>query len=448
MEHNSINSILEAVCSPCNFFSNLKEFQVQRNANGDILFSPSNAAVTLKVLINGQFYSLKCYMKHKPNRAEHFIKLKEFFQKNQKNYFVDFEFYSNELSLYDVDASMYSTDVLLTHWVEGETLHRSISEAAHLGRKDIIRNFREKFLSLVIDFNSFGYVHGDLKPQNIIFESKTNELKVIDYDASWIESISNLQNTEIGTYWFQHSSRDDSHWGKMTDNYSIVLITVSLLAIEQYLHLFEKYNNLENIIFVPFDILNAKCPAYNDLRKLWSNDNTLMSFLDSLKSIFPYSNSLMNFVNDIKFYSSQSVFISPDKVLDSAGRFRRYYDDYYLFGYVDENFKVVTNANWHDIQLFYDGYSIVRGNGKSYFLNEYMKLSPIGFDSIVHYNSNCAIVIIGGKYGIIEMKSYGFIAKPIYDFAELLQNGKTVVTHNDKCFVIDEITHDIKEISN
>lgn len=444
MAQGSINSIIEAVLTPHNFFKTLTDFSVVTHVNGDVMFYPSNFAITVKVLIDDKYYALKCYTSQNDLRHEHFSELEKFFKLNNRHYFVDFQFLANEITLYDSDEVLYY-DALLTQWIDGKTLHNEISEAVHHGQVKNISLLKSKFIELVKDFAVIGFAHGDLKPQNIIFEDKTQSLKVIDYDASWIKSISHLNNREVGTYWYQHPQRDSKHWNNNADNYSIVLITISLIATEKYLYLFERHNNKENIIFSPDEIINERSIPYKELQALWKKESTLITFLLSLKSITPYANNIMTFINEVKNYESKSQIIDSSQIIDNEGEYRRYYDEFGLYGYVDSDSNIALYAQWNNATTFEHGHAVVRSNGISYFVYDNCQVSTVGFDKIITYNSTHAIVMCANKYGIVNLLDYNFILKPKYDNVTLFVNGIAAVSISGKYFLMNEMSKRISK---
>ena len=444
MNHNNINSIIEAVKDPANFFDTIIEFIVERNTEGEILFFPSNIAVTFKVEIDQKKYALKCYIEHKDSRQEHFIKLKEFFNTHSKEYFVDYTFLANELTLYNGNEA-YKTDVLLLPWIDGKTLQNEIFSATHFGDISRISYLRNIFIDLVKDFNSIGFAHGDLKPQNIIFDSKTNSLKVIDYDASWIESISNLTNTEIGTYWYQHPDRHRQSYGSRTDNYSIVLIVVSLIAIEQNLQLFERYNNAENIILSPEEIISGKSAPFRELIKIYSREHIMLGALQSLTKPCPYSASIWSFLKIMSEYNTVRKITSTDVVIDSDGEFRRFYNEDKLYGFIDKNNYIKLEPQWENAEFFENGFAVVRGGSKSYFIDKNCSISSIGFDYISSYDHNQASVCSNGLYGILGLQDFKYIIKPRFLSSSLLYDGIAVVSDNTGFYYVNK---DSKKISS
>lgn len=447
MALNSINLIIEAVSTPLNFFKTISSFSVIKHENGDVMFYPSNFAITVKVLIDSKYYALKCYAEQNNFRIEHFDELKKFFQLHNRPYFVDFQFLDNEIIQYDNDGKIIYFDVLLTPWIDGKTLHNEIFEAAHLGKIDDISIIRSKFLELVKDFSTIGFAHGDLKPQNIIFEQETHSLKVIDYDASWIESISHLENREVGTFWYQHPERQNNHWSYNVDNYSIVLIVVSLIAIEKNPHIFEKYNNKENIIFSPSEIIDGSSFPFSELLVLWKRESTLIAFLLSLKCRLPYSNNIIDFIDEVIRYDAKSSTIDKAQIIDSDGEYRRYYNEFGLYGYVDRNSNVSLYSQWNDATAFKNSRAIVRSGGLSYFVYGNCQISDIGFDKIENYDSTYAVVKYGDKYGIIDLLNFNFIVKPEYSSSTLFFDEIAIVSSENKYFLIDKNSQRVSQSS-
>ena len=446
MNNSTINSILEAIKNPANYFDTINDFFVEKDSRGEVLFFPSNFAVTFRVEIDRQKYAMKCYLQHVESRKEHFDKLEDFFKITKKDYFVDYRFLANELTIYNGN-DVSTTDILLLPWIEGRTLHDEIFEAAHFGEVAKIENLRKIFTDLVKDFNDIGFVHGDLKPQNIIFEAKTNSLKIIDYDASWIQSISHITNNEIGTFWYQHPERANRSYGAKTDNYSIVLIIVSLMVIEKDTHFFEKYYNGENIIFSPEEIVCGKSAPFRELQGLYAGEYTMLEIFRSLTKPCPYSSSITDFLDVVNEYNSIREIGVLDVIIDEDGVFRRFYNKDKLYGFVDKDNIIRLEPHWENAECFENGYALVRGGAKTYFVDNACCVSSVGYDEIVSYNAVDAVVCLNGLCGLLSMTDFTYIIKPRFLTFSPMCDGVAVVSDNTGYYLIDGLGCRISSIT-
>ncbi len=434
MQNGSINSILEAVQNPTQFITGINNFCLEYS-DGQVVFYPSNIAITFPVSIDNKKYALKCYFAHKPYREEHFRLLKKYIKEKAKSYFLDFEFFPLSLTLFD-NEQCYTSDILLCPWVEGTTHHHEIYKAAHLGNRDRIKQLRLDFLNLVGDFNNIGFVHGDLKPQNIIIEEKTKTYKIIDYDAAWIYETRNVENHEIGTIWYQHPDRTELDYNLNTDNYSIVMIAISLIAIEENFSLFEKYNNGDNLIFSPNMICNNSDEAYKYFSDEWQHNIFFKDMLHSLKRKTPYANSIDSCLNNLQNLYSNNSLQDSDILIDREGDRRRFYRDG-LYGYADSNGKIFVDAQYSNAKEFVENWAVVQSFGKHIIIDQNGKIITNKYQDIISIKNNKAIVKNKSKYGVYDLKNQKVLIAAEWDSIKNENNNSYLFCRDTESIYFD-----------
>ena len=140
-------------------------------------------------------------------------------------------------------------------WVYGDPLH--IFVKGHLKDKRLMLDVSEKFRTLVKQLRDAHIAHGDLQHGNLLI-TKSFELKLVDYDGMYIPPLKGERSTEWGHSNYQHFLRNSSHFDENLDNFSSVVIYLSLRAIAIDYKLFEKFNNGDNLIFVKADFKDPK----------------------------------------------------------------------------------------------------------------------------------------------------------------------------------------------
>ena len=81
---------------------------------------------------------------------------------------------------------------------DGKDLYDYISESGVLGAS-VARIIQEQIVETVLDIQSKGVLHGDIKDENILINSDTLEVKLIDFGSgNWINS-SHIYNNYEGT---------------------------------------------------------------------------------------------------------------------------------------------------------------------------------------------------------------------------------------------------------
>ncbi|MGB6531148.1 MAG: hypothetical protein WBF33_23820 [Candidatus Nitrosopolaris sp.] len=152
-------------------------------------------------------------------------------------------------------------------WVYGDPLNVFIKK--HIRDKKILQDLTNKFVVVAKQLRRAHIAHGDLQHGNIIVTPHF-EIKLIDYDGMYIPAFKGKRSMESGHPNYQHIQRDSSQFDENLDNFSELIIYLSLRATMIDTSLFEKYNNLDNLIFQRADFLH---PTTSELIKRLRNSN-------------------------------------------------------------------------------------------------------------------------------------------------------------------------------
>ena len=175
-------------------------------------------------------------------------------------------------------------------WVEGRQLDKFIRD--HLRNKKQLLELSDKFRKMMIQLKSAKIAHGDLQHGNVLVTS-SGQIKLIDYDGIYIPLFANYESMEKGHSNYQHPMRDNRYFHDNMDNFSSVLIYLSLIAIASDPSLFTRFNNPDNIIFTERDFKN---PVNSELIRILRNSkdetirrcvNHLISGINKEPSAFP-----------------------------------------------------------------------------------------------------------------------------------------------------------------
>ncbi|HEY0098809.1 MAG TPA: Ada metal-binding domain-containing protein [Pyrinomonadaceae bacterium] len=140
---------------------------------------------------------------------------------------------------------------LIMQWIEGATLDVYLEEV--IDRPDVLRHLADEWLKLMSRLREAGIAHGDLQHGNIIVER--GQLRLIDLDGMFVPAMSGLQASEIGHQHFQHPNRDARYFDATIDNFSALVIYLSLISLAERPELWREYHD-ENLIFTKADFLD------------------------------------------------------------------------------------------------------------------------------------------------------------------------------------------------
>lgn len=138
--------------------------------------------------------------------------------------------------------------VLVMEWVAGPTLDVYLEEA--VGRADVVRHLAGEWLRLMESLRAAGVAHGDLQHGNVIVEQ--GRLRLVDFDGAYVPALAGLASSEVGHQHYQHPARRADFFSPAVDNFSALVVYLSLLALAERPALWREHHD-ENLIFTRED---------------------------------------------------------------------------------------------------------------------------------------------------------------------------------------------------
>ena len=125
-------------------------------------------------------------------------------------------------------------DVVVDDWIEGETLTRTLDRAAANGDKPLVARLAAAFDTLAARLLPAEWAHGDLKPDNLIWDGQ--RLRPIDFDAMFLPEFRGRRSPELGTRAFQHPARTEADFDASLDDYPAAVIATAAHAASFFLN--------------------------------------------------------------------------------------------------------------------------------------------------------------------------------------------------------------------
>lgn len=270
--------------------------------NNDIVLSSGGNSTVFKVKNQDEHeVALKLFTEEISNRFRRFEAISEFIQKTDLPFFVNFEFIKKliyvELTGQPEDECYFPG--LIMKWINAPTLETKLKELLTQHKLNEIDIIASNFKNLAIILQNKKIGHGDLKASNILVNDKL-DLYLIDYDGMYISEFKGEKSFEFGTPSYQHICRTENDFDERIDQFSILVIYTSLIALAKRPDLYFKFNDGDNIIFTKEDFQD---PDNSDLLSILLNEKgtfELAYFIKkSVESDSIYVDNIIDLLNGI-----------------------------------------------------------------------------------------------------------------------------------------------------
>lgn len=439
---------LDAIQQGAGSFDKLAGIVIERDEKGNPVFISGCNTVIFRVSWQGKRYGLKCFTSRIDGIVETYKRLEEFCKENDFPFAARAMVFDEEIRVVGFNGEVRRFPVVLSEWVEGRSLASLIRQYTYLNEPERIRQLRERFVELSLQLLALDMAHGDIKPDNIIV-TESGEIKLIDFDAAYLPGLVRKESGEIGTPWFQHPLREMQHYDRTLDDYSIALITVSLLALEQLPSLYDSYSNDENLIFSPDRISKGIDVPFNILKKRWAyqpiylrllmtldiRNHTLKNRSDGLPDI-----SISNLKRLLEHLSQRRAIDLNDYTLlpeDEGREIRRVISRSGLYGYINQENILIVDCMYGDATPFHNGYGSVRLNADCFYIDEEGEIVSPVFEAIGSEGDGLVAIRNEGMWGYVYLSDFSLALPFCYEYAGPFSEGKAVVMQEGTYYYID-----------
>jgi hypothetical protein len=156
-------------------------------------------------------------------------------------------------SAYDAHGILVSGrryPILVMEWLDGPTLDVYLDEV--VGRREVLLHLADEWVRLLATLRAAGVAHGDLQHGNIIVEH--GQFRLVDFDGMFVPAMAGWAASEIGHQHYQHPARDAHYFNADLDNFSGLVIYLSLIALAERPELWAEFHD-ENLLFTKEDFI-------------------------------------------------------------------------------------------------------------------------------------------------------------------------------------------------
>lgn len=216
-------------------------------------------ALTYTVTSKIQKFAVRCFHRYVPDLEHRYAQISEAVCGLGSAHFVSFEYQREGVR---VSSTLYP--VVKMAWAEGQTLGAFIEDNYSDGAA--MRTLWSSFRDLARFLAARKIAHGDLENGNLVVRNGGG-LTLIDYDGMYVPGMALGNGNELGHTHFQHPGRTPDHFGPRIDDFSFIMIELSLDAIARDPSLYERFCNGDNILFQKSDFEAPETsPVFKALR--------------------------------------------------------------------------------------------------------------------------------------------------------------------------------------
>ena len=400
-------------------------------------FSTGKFGIVFKLIDpkNGQRFALKVFKDRDVEKEERLRQIGEQIAAYPSHYWVSYEFLEDEIRLESPYGKTEHGCAILMEWIEGKTMDEYVKECCEDQNQVSLYKLAYTFDQMALWLLANPFAHGDLKHDNIII--KPNGLPVlVDYDGMYFPIFAGQSSMELGTPDYQHPRRKEKHFGSFLDDFSMLVISLSLhtLAHEPGLH--AEYNTGENLILGVSDFLNSQESKLLD---------AILSFdvtdIHQRLALFDYAITLtcQNLAGIDAILRSKPLYFNRLKELvDDISSNLVPYRNGDKWGLANKRKKILVPCIYNSIDLASNKIFIVTEKGKYSIINELGgRITECEYEEISRFSEGFFVVKFKNHYGFIDSKG-----KPIinceYDTAESFSEGFALVSKNNLYGHIDK----------
>ncbi len=246
-------------------------------------------ALTYTVTSKARKFALRCFHRYVPDLKQRYAQISDAIGGLGSEHFVSFEYQREGVR---VSSGLYP--VVKMAWAEGPTLGAFIEDNYTDGAA--MRTLGSSFRDLARFLADRKIAHGDLENGNLVVRNR-GCLTLIDYDGMYVPGMKLGDGNELGHAHFQHPGRTPDHFGPRIDDFSFIMIDLSLDAVARDPSLYEKFCNGDNILFQKSDFEAPKTsPVFKELRRIPPLANKIDDFASICEAPIEQAPTLEDFL--------------------------------------------------------------------------------------------------------------------------------------------------------
>lgn len=194
-------------------------------------------------------WAVKCFTHRVEDQHERYNAISEHIKGKHIPALVDFAYLRQGMV---IERAHYP--IVKMEWVDGQSLSRYIK--TNIQDASILQRLAREWIKAIKSLQEFKIAHGDLQNGNIIVHQE--QIKLVDYDGMFVPALRGKKSKELGVEHFQHPARTAVDFSENLDNFSSIVIYLSILALSYDPNLWDNHHISESIIFNSKDFTHPK----------------------------------------------------------------------------------------------------------------------------------------------------------------------------------------------
>lgn len=198
---------------------------------------------------DGQQWAARLFLHDSPERerryrafADHLRRLSSVTGSGFPSFLASFDYQAQGIR---VRNSWYP--LLKMEWVNGVPLNVFVE--ANLNDAAALLRLAGQWKGVIRALKTARIAHGDLQHDNILVESGTGRLRLLDYDGVYVPALAGRGAHEMGHPSYQHPRRMPGDFGPEMDRFPALVIYVALRALAIAPELWYRLDNADNLLF-------------------------------------------------------------------------------------------------------------------------------------------------------------------------------------------------------
>lgn len=193
--------------------------------------------------LSGQMKAMRCFRAAmSPDIQSRYEQMSRFFRQHLPDITIDYRYYENGILVKETSQSSQKKvcPVIVMEWIEGATLLDKVDEICKQHDCQALGQLAEQWLEMLQQMRRVHMAHGDLAAVNIMVRPN-GRMVLIDYDGVYIPAFASMPQVVLGQQGYQHPDMINRPFNAQMDDFSAIVIYLSLLALQAQPELWDKY---------------------------------------------------------------------------------------------------------------------------------------------------------------------------------------------------------------